>query len=541
MTIIQKTATGATSLEQIASRFATGLGKGDTLFLMGDLGAGKSTFARAVIRAIAGVSDLEVPSPTFPLLIPYQTTRMEISHFDLYRLSDRSEVEELGLYDNLNHHLTLIEWPEQLSDDHQIEDRFEISLKELDQGESRKITIRGFGSAEEKLARFQNIEDFLKSAGWSEANWAFLQGDASTRSYMRLKKNADEAANVRRALLMNAPPQPDGAPIKNGKPYSQIAHLAENMTSFVAVSKTLAAAGLTVPEVQSYDIEKGLLLINDLGDDQYFHLITEQGQNQQKLYEPAIDVLVKVRQLPPAPVNFDNLTYQLPAYDDEALSIESELVIDWYWPVVKQSPISEEGRGAYQAIWKKLFNELKTNNRHWVLRDFHSPNLMHIKGRTGIESVGIIDFQDAVIGHPAYDVVSLCQDARLMVKGEMEQRLKQRYLEQVSISEPDFDKEDFQKAYAILGAQRASKLLGIFVRLSVRDGKSNYLTHIPRIWDYLERNLQHSALSELAEWYQINFPPELRAEWFNTNHQPKMPNLTQCKPSERAKEQGKQW
>lgn len=496
------------ALEFIAEKLSCILSQGDTLFLKGDLGAGKSTFARALIRAIANSPELEVQSPTFPILIPYKTPRAEISHYDLYRLSDSSEVEELGLYDELENHITLIEWPEQLGSNHKINDRFEISLEESMTDEEREdyrlIKITGFGKQKEKCERFFKISTFLEATEWRQAKWQFLQGDASTRSYIRLKEAADDA------LLMNAPPQPDGPPIRDGKPYSQIAHLAEDMTSFVAVSNALIEAGLSAPKVHKFNIEDGLLLINDLGDHQLYHMITEQNADQQKLYETAIDILCELRSHKPNPMQVGESVYELPHYSNGALSIEAELVIDWYWPKLKNTKISSAESQDYQNLWVKLFNDLRPNNQHWVLRDFHSPNLMHLPNQSGVKSLGIIDFQDAVIGHAAYDVVSLCQDARITVPEAVEQHLLSRYLKQAAQLDPSFDKDDFLQAYAILGAQRASKLLGIFVRLAVRDGKKHYLAHIPRIWDYLERNLKHPHLIDIFNWYETNFPEELR-------------------------------
>ena len=496
-----------TDLEGLAGKLAALFSAGDTVFLIGDLGAGKSTFARALIRAVAQEPELDVPSPTFPLLIPYQTQRFEIAHYDLYRLGDPSEVEELGLYDQLGAHLTLIEWPDQLGT-HQINDRLEILLEENDEGQSRNVTLQGFGKAAAKLSRFSQIQAFVDDSAWQGANWSYLQGDASSRSYIRLQQEGQTA------LLMNALPQPDGPPVKDGKPYSQIAHLAEDMTSFVAIAQTLNEKGFNLPHIYNHDVDQGLLLISDLGDEQYFDLITNQGQDICSLYEPAIDVLVKLKQTPPQPMFVNDKPYNLPAYDQQALSIETQLTLDWYWPYVKGEICGDEQVSSFNAIWRDLFKRLEGDNNSWVLRDFHSPNLIRLKDKTGVASVGIIDFQDALKGHAAYDVVSLCQDARLTIPIETEQHLLSRYLETIKAQDTSFDEKDFLTCYAILGAQRACKLLGIFVRLSKRDGKHHYLAHLPRIWDYLERNLSHVALQALNEWFGEHFPVPLRASFF---------------------------
>lgn len=492
------------ALERFATHIAAIASKGDVIFLEGELGAGKSTVARAIIRAIAGDDELEVPSPTFPLMIPYDTPRLDIAHYDLYRLGDPSEAEELGLYDDMETRLTLIEWPDDTARA-AMPNRLQLRLDEAEGGTSRTLTMQGFGTLADKLSRLTAMQRFLNDNSWGHAGWAFLQGDASSRSYIRLFQNGEQR------LLMNAPPQPDGPPVRDGKPYSQIAHLAEDMTSFVAVSDALRAHGLRAPKVEAHDLAQGLLLVSDFGDDQYYTEITEQAADHRTLYEDGIDVLVSLRSATPAPMPVNGSTYHLPAYDQTALGIEADLVIDWHWPHQKGQPISEADRAAYHAIWQQLFPHLARHNKNWVLRDFHSPNMMRLPGATACERVGIIDFQDALIGHAAYDVVSLCQDARLTVPRELEQQLLTRYIERAQQADPAMDVEDFKTAYAILGAQRCCKLLGIFIRLAVRDGKTHYLAHIPRIWDYLERNLAHPALAQLKAWYDENFPPESRA------------------------------
>lgn len=507
MTILEKPSLSVEALEAFATKLAAILKAGDTLYLEGDLGAGKSTFARALIRAISQSPELEVPSPTFPLLIPYETNRFPINHCDLYRIGDPSELEELGLFDELATHLTIIEWPNQLAGEG-IDDYLIIKLEETEDGTARHLTLEGHGRLKNTPARLASIEQFLRAANWHQASWTFLQGDASTRSYIRLHQGKEAR------LLMNAPPQPDGPPIRDGKPYSQIAHLAEDMTSFIVVSRALCAAGLKAPQVEQFDIEKGLLLIGDFGDEQYYDLITSKAADQKTLYDDAIDVLAHLRQYDPEKLSETQKpgdpAYSLPPYDETALMIEADLVIDWHWPHSKGAPISEQQRAEWHSLWRPLLGVIEQPRQNWILRDYHSPNIMRLEGETPQQRIGIIDFQDALKGHAAYDVVSLCQDARLTVPPELEQQLLARYCAHISQSDKTFDEAEFKTAYAILGAQRASKLLGIFIRLAVRDGKQHYLAHLPRIWDYLERNLKHPLLSDLAAWYETNFPRSAR-------------------------------
>lgn len=497
------------ALCRLAEKLICLVEKGDTIFLKGTLGAGKTTFARALIRAATGNESQDVQSPTFPLLIPYETDRFPIHHYDLYRLGDVSELEELGLFDERDDRLTLIEWPERL-EEADFPSRIEIELSESKTENARNIKIKGVGESAQKVERFKALLEFVDKTDWCEASWRFLEGDASSRSYIRLVKND------KTCLLMNAPPQSDGPPIRDGKAYSKIAHLAEGMTSFVAVADALGKSGLSVPTVSHHDAEQGFLIIRDLGNAPFYHLIKNLSESHEELGALAIDVLVHLRENKPTNLAVEGKPYHIPHYDNQALSIEAELAIDWYWPAVKGNEIEADNRLAFTNLWLPLFEKVQQNANHWVLRDFHSPNLMALEGDNALAKVGVIDFQDACIGHAAYDVVSLCQDARITVSRPLENALKQRYVNSVLQNEPDFDQEEFLLAYAILGAQRASKIIGIFVRLAKRDGKTGYLTHLPRCWDYLERNLEHRALSDIKSWYDNQFPALLRGRaWEN--------------------------
>ncbi len=500
-------------MEALAQQLAVIVEAGDTLTLKGDLGAGKTSFARALIRALTGVPDLEVPSPTFSLCIPYNAKRFTISHFDLYRLSGPDELEELGFYETIERDVTLIEWPERLGG-HSPANHLALEFEETEDGHSRLLSLHSSGTITPRLDRFFKIQNFLATAGWNNAAWHFLQGDASTRSYLRVTKGNQTA------LLMNAPPQPDGPPIKDNKPYSQLAHLAEDMTSFVAIANTLRAKGFSLPEILHHDIKTGLLLISDFGDDQYHHLITAENQPKAPLYQNAIDVITELRAHKPEPMPVAEATYTLPTYDQTALAIETDLLPEWYWPHVKSEACPSPTKTDYDQIWQDLFQTLdQEENDQWVLRDYHSPNLMGLAGEGALKRVGIIDFQDAVKGHAAYDVVSLCQDARLTITASEEQALLQRYLTNTKAKEASFQTEKFLSCYAILGAQRCCKLLGIFVRLSKRDGKHHYLAHIPRIWNYLERNLKHPTLAPLNQWFATHFHQEERANFFTPKSQ----------------------
>jgi aminoglycoside/choline kinase family phosphotransferase len=199
--------------------------------------------------------------------------------------------------------------------------------------------------------------------------------------------------------------------------------------------------------------------------------------------------------------------YRLPPYDAEALLTEALLLTDWFWPALHGRPTLEEVRNAYVGLWRPLLEQAAAADNTLILRDYHSPNLMWLPERTGLQQIGILDFQDALQGPAAYDLVSLLQDARLDVPEALEAKLLARYCAARSASDQQFSSDQFGVLYATLGAQRNSKILGIFARLAKRDGKRGYLAHIPRVARYLERNLAHPALASLRDWYSDELPP----------------------------------
>jgi tRNA threonylcarbamoyl adenosine modification protein YjeE len=494
---------------RLAQEIAFLVQPGDTLALEGDLGAGKSTFARALIRAIAGNPELEIPSPTFTLVQSYETPRFEISHFDLYRLSDPAEIDELGLDAALARGIAVVEWPSR-GDGRIPADRLTLRFDEAYAFDRRNVSFDAAVGSAARAARFAAIRTFLERAGWSDASTAFsyLQGDASPRRYARLVK-----ADGTRAILMDSPQKPDGPPIRDGKSYSSIAHLAENVKAFVAIDRTLEAAGLSVPRILAEDLNEGLLLIEDFGDE-VLGAEVKKGRDQTALWQRGVDTLIAVqRTQPPSRIPLsDGTVFELPVADQGVLEIETELLLDWYWPALRGAPPPPSARDEFNGHWKAIFERVLAQPKTWLLRDYHSPNLIALADRKSPRDVGIIDFQDAMIGPPAYDLVSLLQDARVDVPEELEKRMFAHYVAQTAAADPAFDEQEFAFGYAALGAQRNTKILGIFARLAMRDGKRQYLSHVPRIWGYLARNLQHRDLAPLRAWYDENLPQSLRAE-----------------------------
>jgi aminoglycoside/choline kinase family phosphotransferase len=201
-------------------------------------------------------------------------------------------------------------------------------------------------------------------------------------------------------------------------------------------------------------------------------------------------------------------SYQIPVYDIETWLVEIGLMLEWYLPD-RGAEVSEQRHDEFVAMWRTLLAKPATAPRTWVMRDFHSPNIIWLGERTGILRVGIIDFQDAVLGPAAYDLVSLLQDARLDVPEQLELTLLTRYIKARRAADGEFDPASFAELYAIMSAQRNTRLLGTFARLNRRDGKPQYLRHQPRIWTYLNRSLAHPALAAFREWYAANVPPPL--------------------------------
>jgi aminoglycoside/choline kinase family phosphotransferase len=282
---------------------------------------------------------------------------------------------------------------------------------------------------------------------------------------------------------------------------------------FVAIGAVLRSAGLSAPEVVAADLDKGLLLEEDLGD-RLFGPEIVAGTSQALLWRTAVDALVELRGVCvpkrlPLP---DGTSYSLPRRDRAAFEIEIELLLDWLWPELKGEPAPQAVRAEFAEVWRPVLDRLLVLPGGWFLRDYHSPNLIWLPEREGVARVGILDFQDALEEHFAFDLVSLLQDARVDVAEALERELFDHYCSRVEAREPGFDRTRFAEAYADFGAQRNTRLLGLWARLLKRDGKPHYLQHMPRTWEYLERNLRAVMLAPLAEWYGRHFPASVRSQ-----------------------------
>jgi len=324
------------------------------------------------------------------------------------------------------------------------------------------------------MDRSTRRSQFLSNCGWTDATSKALAADASFRRYYRLELNG------KCAILMDAPP----------------AH--EDVRPFVAVADHLSNVGLSAPNIFGQDITHGFLLMEDLGDDK-FNKVLSTAENMEPFYERAIDVLCTLHEVTPPS--------WLAPYDATLLLTEVELLIDWYWPLVTGSAITKTIRAAYIEAWVETLSKIELSPAVTVLRDYHADNLMWLPDRRGTAAVGLLDFQDAVAGSPAYDMVSLLEDARREVPINLSERMIRRY-----INARNIDPSSYRTAYSVLGAQRNSKIIGIFTRLWKRDGKSLYLELIPRVWRYLEQNLDQPVLAPVRTWFDQYIPKYLRRE-----------------------------
>ena len=313
---------------------------------------------------------------------------------------------------------------------------------------------------------------FLASCGWEGARIEPLAGDASFRRYFRILHD-----DGRRAVLMDAPP-----PHEDPRP-------------FVAVAEWLTSIGLAAPDILARDLDQGLLLLADLGSDRLRERLDEEGDREAELYAIATDVLIHLHQHEPMP--------GLPVHGLDQWLYELALFTDWYCPALDLKVDAD----AYREAWREVLAPVADDGLGpvTVLRDYHAENVMLIEGRQGVSHFGLLDFQDALSGHPAYDLASVLEDARRDVAPAIERDMIDRYIAATGHGAA------FETAYWALAAQRNTRILGVFVRLWKRDGKPGYRKFQPRMWGLLERDLAYPALAPVKAWFDANVPPSARA------------------------------
>ncbi len=328
------------------------------------------------------------------------------------------------------------------------------------------------------LPRLSKGMAFLDLHGWEKVVIYPIAGDASFRRYARIEGIG------RDAILMDAPPE------------------HEDVRPFVQIANHLRDLGFSAPEIFANDLKAGFLLLEDLGPETFTQALATDPLQERQLYELATDTLASLHKIPGESAAPDWLA----PYDDEKLLSEAALFADWFMPAVGLDNISGSARADFDKAWLEVLTAVHQGPRTLVLRDFHVDNLVWMAAREQTNACGLLDFQDAVAGHPAYDLMSLLEDARRDISTDLKQEMLKRYHDLMSTD----DRKAFDDAFAVLAAQRHAKVIGIFTRLMVRDGKSNYLTHIARVWKLLEHALAHPALEPVDRWFETYVPPEKR-------------------------------
>ncbi len=321
------------------------------------------------------------------------------------------------------------------------------------------------------------IAQFLKTNGWSDAARKRIAGDASFRKYDRLTRGTETI------ILMDAPPP------------------QENVRPFIAIGKHLHELGFSAPAILAADVEAGLLLLEDLGDDTYTRLLA-RGVSEERLYALAIDALIALHQLPPDKAVAPGVI----PYGTPRLLEEVNRLHVWYLPLVGAAPLSEAAKTEYEAIWSRLLPAAWDAPTSMILFDYHVDNLLGLFDRNGVKACGLLDFQDAVAGPVTYDLMSLLEDARRDIDPALVARMKDRY----RAAFPNMG-DGFDRSWAVMAAQRHVRVLGTFARLKVRDHKPHYLVHIPRLWRYMDECLAHPHLAELKDWLTAHVPAAARS------------------------------
>ena len=476
--------------QRFGAVLAAALVPGDLVTLVGEVGAGKSTLARAVIRAVAADPGLDVPSPTFTLVQGYENGRLPLLHCDLYRLADPGEVDELGIIDALEDGAVLVEWP----------DRGDlppatlgITLAETRGGHSRTVALDGSDEALARVRRSMQIASFLAANDLATTERRPFAADASVRRYESVQSKDGPL------ILMDAPRLADGPSLPDGRSYNVVARRAETVAPFIAIGEMLRTKGFAAPAIIASDIDRGLVLLEDLGR---ASIVDGDGRPDPGRYSSTVRVLAAIHDTdwPDAFAVPGREPHVVPPFDRDLAMLEVSQTPAWAFTRFVGRPASEDERLEFEAGWHEALDAIADAERSLVLRDVQSTNVIWRDHHRGVARVGLIDYQDALVGPAAYDVASLAQDARVMIPQEMGAELLEAY-RSARTAPPD---PLFDTAYAVMAAQRATKLLGLWVRLDERDGKPEYLRHMPRTIDYLSRNLAHPALARVRRWFEAH-------------------------------------
>ena len=359
--------------------------------------------------------------------------------------------------------------------------------------------------------RADAMQEFLNRSGWANAAVTPLDGDASTRRYFRVAKGDRKAMLMDQPQAAEQPTAPANATPEDRRKlgYNAIARLAgADVGRFIAASNFLREQGLTAPEIYAADTAQGFALIEDLGHDLYADVLSAGG-DADELYGSAIDTLAKLHAHSAPAALADKPLHK---FDETALIAETDLLPEWFFPVALGRKASNDELAEHRALWKQVLDPVFAHPSVFVHRDYHAQNLLWLPERAGHARVGIIDFQDAVAGTHAYDLISLLEDARRDVDPALAEAMTANYLRKMREQQTPLDKAEFLAQAAIMAAQRNAKIVGIFARLYKRDHKPRYLDYLPRVWGYLNRDLAHPALAPLKNWYDRHIPMDARGK-----------------------------
>ncbi len=454
---------------QLAADIAPYLLPGDVIGLQGYLGAGKSHFARSLIRAL-GSKQKHMPSPTFTLIQTYDDTRMPVAHTDFYRLAAPDEADELNLEPFFKHGVAIVEWPENA--EHVMpKDTLWIHLD--DDGAGRRVTLKGEGWDK----RFGLFATECRRASTEKGRMNFLEEitgkrgqlvtpvseDASFRSYWRVR--AEEGTRI----LMDAPP-----PI-------------EDLPRFVELGKFLESIGVHSPHVYNVDAKKGYAMIEDMGKYTFFDAMAK-GADMKTLYEKAVDVLIHIA---------NNTRGPVPTLSRNDFLAGASVFTDWYMPITNGHATHTADRQQFRDIMGSFYETVMAVPHTTMLSDYHSQNLMLLgkpkdvtegssKPTTleNIADVGVLDFQDARVGPVTYDLASLLFDVRFDVPDDMHDELIDRLLDGL---DEKIDRKKFMTAMNLFQIQNLLRIAGVFARLAFRDGKKHYLDYMPRLWAHYDK------------------------------------------------------
>ena len=472
-------------LEKLSKELAPLLNEGGVVTLNGQIGAGKTTLAKLIIQQLTQTPLEDIVSPTFNLYHTYNKDNLEIAHYDFYRIESEMELHEIDLNESFTDKICIIEWADKFRD-FLPKDRIEIFIKCTKN--ERVYRINPLGKFREVVSNRAKIENFL---GGLDINFTELQrlpGDASKRNYYRVMSSDNTM------IVMDATQKSD---IKNKT------GLTNGIDDFIKIQEYLNSIDVRVPKLIVRNKIDNIILEEDLGEYSYTDMLTKE--NYQKLYNPAIQRLIHISNINhPKNISTKSNPHYLKEFDLNIYLNEAEIFIDYYWPFIHGKQCNADKKQEFTQIMEEVYSNL-TNDKTLMLRDFHSPNLLFLENENGFRKCAVIDFQDALFGHPLYDLVSLTNDARITIDEYQEKYLIGLYKKDFPFNNFQFDSLSFMQQYHILGVQRSIKILGIFARLAILETNQNYLVHMPRVICYIKRIMQSGSIQALACWLNQNF------------------------------------